>query len=77
MSVEIIAEHAGTVMDTLFCAVGSVGSLELPLAQAGFHTGTSRAQETHQHQPRQAKRRKSAQKSYLVHLVNSIFKQIL
>lgn len=27
---ENIAKHAGTVMDTLFCAVGSVGSLELP-----------------------------------------------
>lgn len=37
MSVENIATHAGAVMDTLFCAVGSVGSLELPLAQAGFH----------------------------------------
>lgn len=43
MSRENIAKHAGTVMDTLFCAVGSVGSLELPLAQAGFHKGTSTA----------------------------------
>lgn len=49
MSVENIARHAGAVMDTLFCAVGSVGSLELPLAQAGFHWGTSTAQETHKH----------------------------
>lgn len=31
MSAENMAEHAGTVMDTLFCAVGSGGSLELPL----------------------------------------------
>lgn len=49
MSVENIVKHAGAVMDTLFCAVGSVGSLELPLAQAGFHWGTSTAQETHKH----------------------------
>lgn len=55
MSVKIIAEHAGTVMDTLFCAVGSVGSLGLLLAQAGFHTGTSRVQETHQHEQRTRK----------------------
>lgn len=34
MSVENTVKPAGTVMDTLFCAVGSVGSLELPLATA-------------------------------------------
>lgn len=57
MSLENIAKHAGTVMDTLFCAVGSVGSLELPLAQAGFHKGTSTAQGTHRHQQRTRKQR--------------------
>lgn len=55
MSVENIAKHAGTVTDTLFCAVGSVGSLELPLAQAGFYKGTSTAQGTHHHQQRTSK----------------------
>lgn len=51
-SVENIAKHAGTVMDTLFCAVGSVGSLELPtgtgwisqrdIYSTGEHTTISR-----------------------------------
>lgn len=57
MSVENIAKHAGTVMDTLFCAVGSVGSLELPLAQAGFHRGTSTERRTHHHPQRTRKQR--------------------